>query len=82
MQLEYSRNEGIIVKAVTPTYIMEPKLLYEIFGDRPYTIFSCGLWRLSRDKILISYGAGDYMIGLGEIDLNELLGILDKGRIY
>lgn len=82
MQLEYSRNEGIIVKAVTPTYIMEPKLLYEIFGDRPYTIFPCGLWRLSRDKILISYGAGDYMIGLGEMDLNELLSILDKGRIY
>ncbi len=82
MQLEYSKNEGIIVKAVTPTYIMEPKLLYEIFGDRPYTIFPCGLWRLSKNKVLISYGAGDYMIGIGEIDVNELLGLLDKGRIY
>ncbi len=82
MQLEYSRSEGIIVKAVTPTYIMEPKLLYEVFGDRPYTIFPCGLWRLGKNRVLISYGAGDYMIGIGEIDLNELLGLLDKGRIY
>ncbi|GAB6148584.1 glycoside hydrolase family 130 protein [Stetteria hydrogenophila] len=82
MLLEYSKTEGIIVKAVTPTYIMEPKLPYEVFGDRPYTIFPCGLWRLEGDRFLISYGAGDYMIGLGEIDLDELLGLLDKGRIY
>lgn len=82
MELEYSKSEGVVVKAVTPTYIMEPRLLYEVFGDRPYTVFPCGLWRLDKNKVLISYGAGDYMIGIGEIDINELLGILDKGRIY
>ncbi len=80
IELEFSRD-NIIVKAVTPTYIMEPGQSYEIFGDRPYTIFPCGLWRLDR-KYIISYGAGDYMIGLGEIDLDELLSLLDKGRIY
>ncbi len=82
MQLEYSKNEGFIVKAVTPSYIMEPKQLHEVFGDRPYTVFPCGLWRVSKDKVLITYGAGDFMIGIGEIDINELLGELDKGRIY
>ncbi len=74
-------KEGVVVAAVTPSYIMAPKESYEIFGDRPYTIFPCGLWRRD-DKLLISYGAGDAMIGFGEIDLNDLIGLLDKGRIY
>jgi len=80
IELELSRDE-IVITAVTPTYIMEPKMPYEIFGDRPYTVFPCGLWKLD-NKYLISYGAGDFAIGIGEIDLNELLGYLDKGRMY
>jgi len=82
LQLELSKDEEIIVKAVTPSYIMEPKLPYEIFGDRPYTIFPCGICNIGGDKVLMTYGAGDYMIGIGEIDVNELLSLLDKGRIY
>lgn len=75
------KNDEIIVTAVTPSYIMEPKYMYEVFGDRPYTIFPCGLWRVD-DTYIISYGAGDYMVGIGEIDLSALYGFLDKGRIY
>ena len=29
-----------------------------------------------------SYGAGDYMVGFGVIELSTLLAELDKGRIY
>ena len=80
--LKYSRNEGFVVEAVTPTYIMEPRDPSELFGDRPYTIFPCGVWMVDKEKALITYGAGDYMVGIGELDINELLGLLDKGRIY
>jgi len=31
---------------------------------------------------VISYGAADYMIGLGILSLNNLMAELDKGRIY
>lgn len=81
MQLRLD-SEGMVVEAVTPTYIMEPKKLYEIFGDRPYTIFPCGLWQVDESRLLITYGAGDFMVGIGEIDLDELLGLLDRGRIF
>ncbi|RLG82580.1 MAG: glycosidase [Thermoprotei archaeon] len=80
LELELKKDE-VVVTAVTPSYIMEPKHPYEIFGDRPYTIFPCGLWRVD-DTYLISYGAGDYMVGIGELDLSALHGLLDKGRIY
>ncbi len=75
-------KDNIVVKAVTPRYIMEPKEKYEIFGDRPYTIFPCGLWPINREEYLISYGAGDYVSGIGLLRLNDLLAELDKGRIY
>lgn len=80
VELELKRNE-IVVTAVTPSYIMEPKYPYEVFGDRPYTVFPCGLWKVD-DTYLLTYGAGDYMIGIGEIDLSALYGFLDKGRLY
>ncbi len=78
---EISNNE-IVVKAVTPTYIMEPKERYEIFGDRPYTIYPCGLLRISKNEMLVSYGSGDYAMAFALFDLNQVLGELDKGRIY
>ncbi len=80
LELELGKEE-VVVRAVTPSYIMEPRMTYELFGDRPYTILPCGLWRIG-DKILLSYGAGDYMVGLATIDYDQLLTELDKGRIY
>lgn len=79
IELELRRSE-VAVTAVTPRYIMEPRELYEVFGDRPYTIFPCGVLR-EKDEVYISYGAGDYVIGFGRLDLAELESELDKGRI-
>jgi len=79
--LEYSRSEGLVVKAVTPVYIMEPRTLYEVYGDRPYTVFPCGVWRLDRRRLLITYGAADYMTGVGMINMDELMAVLERGQI-
>ncbi len=78
--LKYDRDVGIRPIAVTPHYIMEPKTVYEVFGDRPYTVFPCGMAKLD-NKLLIAYGAADSAIGIGELDLDELLSELDKARI-
>jgi predicted GH43/DUF377 family glycosyl hydrolase len=74
-------SDGLAVEAVTPAYIMEPRTLYEIYGDRSYTVFPCGAWRLDRRRLLISYGAADYMAGLGLLNLDEVMAELDKGRL-
>ena len=73
-------NENAEVTAVTPEYIMEPREPYEIYGDRPFTVFPCGAATLD-DALIISYGAGDSVIGIGEIDLSELMAILDSNRL-
>ncbi|AEA46317.1 glycoside hydrolase family 130 protein [Archaeoglobus veneficus] len=68
------------VTAITPCYIMGPKESYEVYGDRPFTVFPCGA-QLIDDKLIISYGAADSAIGIGEIDVSELMSILDSNRI-
>jgi predicted GH43/DUF377 family glycosyl hydrolase len=81
MHLEFS-GDDVVIKAVTPRYIMTPREDYERYGDRPLTIFPCGLWRLNKNEYLISYGAGDYFTGIGLLRLDDLLSELDRGRIY
>ena len=76
------KKDEIVVEAITPNYIMEPRTPYEVVGDRPLTIFPCGATRFNKKHILITYGAGDYMVGFGIVELNVLRGELDKGRIY
>ncbi len=73
-------DENLRVTAITPYYIMAPKEVYEIYGDRSLTIFPCGALRVD-EKILISYGAADSFACIGEINLDELLAILEKNRI-
>ena len=73
-------NDNAEVTAVSPYYIMEPKESYEIYGDRPFTVFPCGA-QIIDDKLIISYGAADSSIGFGEIDITELMSILDSNRI-
>ncbi|MHC1579640.1 MAG: glycoside hydrolase family 130 protein [Candidatus Alkanophagales archaeon] len=73
-------NENAEITAVTPEYIMEPQEPYEIYGDRPFTVFPCGAATLD-DTLIVSYGAGDSVIGIGEIDLSELMAILDSNRL-
>ncbi|MET1124771.1 MAG: glycosidase [Archaeoglobaceae archaeon] len=72
-------NDEGAIEAVTPHYIMAPKESWEVYGDRPFTIFPCGA-QLVDDKIYVSYGAADSAIGIGEIDASELLSILDSSR--
>ena len=74
-------DEGFVPVAVTPTYILEPKTPYEEYGDRPYVVFPCGLVKVSRDEAVVIYGASDYSVVFGLIDLNELMAHLDEGRI-
>ena len=76
---EYRKEEGLVPIAVTRYYIFEPKEIYELYGDRPYVVFPCGIVKVNRDEILIIYGAADYFTGFGLIDLNELLSELEKG---
>lgn len=67
------------ITAVTRYYIMEPKESYEVYGDRPFTVFPCGACKVD-DKLLVSYGAADFSSGIGEIDLSELMSMLDANR--
>ena len=66
--------------AITPYYIMEPKELFEIYGDRPYVTFPCGA-QIYDGKLYIAYGGGDSVIGIGEADLQTLLDVLYENRI-
>jgi len=73
-------NEEGYFTAVTPFYIMEPREIYEVYGDRPYVVFPCGA-DLKGEHIYISYGAADSVIALGRIKLETLLGILNDSRL-
>jgi len=42
------RGEEIVVEAVTPRYIMEPRTPYEIIGDRPAVVFPCGAVKIDK----------------------------------
>ena len=73
-------NEEGIFTAVTPFYIMEPKEIYEVYGDRPYVVFPCGA-DVKEGYLYISYGGADSVIGIGRINLETLLDILYENRI-
>lgn len=79
--VEVELGREVVVKAITPFYIMEPKTPYELYGDRPLTIFPSGS-QVVDGKLIVSYGAADYMIGFGVIELSDLFTALDKGRLY
>ncbi len=73
-------NDALEIVAVTPHYVMEPKTVQEIYGDRPFVIFPCGS-QIVDDDLLISYGASDSFVGISKMDLSELLSELDKNRV-
>ena len=80
VRLRLSRS-GVSVEAVTPYYIMEPRAPYEVVGDRPYTIFPCGLVEVE-DEVLVTYGAGDYVVGFAAAKLDDLLASLEEGELF
>jgi len=65
-------GEYPMISGVTPFYIMEPREVYERFGDRPSVVFACGA-QLIKDKLIVSYGAADSFVAFAEFDLNALL---------
>ncbi len=66
--------------AMTPYYIMEPKELQEMLGDTAHVVYPCGAVKID-DKVIIAYGAADWCMGFGEVDLSELMHHLDRGRV-
>ena len=52
--------------------ILEPRAEYERVGQVPNVVFSCGSVILG-DKLLISYGAADTVIGVASFGLGEIL---------
>ncbi len=68
-------EEGPYVENVTPHYIMGPREIYEVYGDRPYTVFPTGAFVID-GSIYVVYGAGDMVIGIGVIEASQLLHIL------
>ncbi|WP_309492141.1 hypothetical protein [Candidatus Hecatella orcuttiae] len=75
-----SCEEEVRLTAVTPHYIMEPKMSYELYGERPYTVFPCGIQKAA-NRLLVTYGAADSAVGVGEIEIDKLLPILDRHRL-
>ncbi len=73
-------NKNLEVTSVTSHYIMEPKEIYEMYGDRPFVVFPCGAAVID-DSLIVSYGCADFAVGICEFDLSDLMSILDKNRI-
>ncbi len=69
--VELEKGEPVITR-VTPCYIMEPRDVHEIYGDRPFVVFPTG-GAIVDNKLIIVYGAADSFIGIGAIDLDQLL---------
>ncbi len=71
--IEVSSEYGMpVVSAVTENYIMEPREVYEVYGDRPLVVFPCGLVRID-DELILIYGAADQVIGFGTIGLDHVM---------
>lgn len=60
----------VIYRSKAP--IIEPHEIYERSGQVPNVIFSCGSILLD-DKLLISYGGADTVIGVATFNLNEII---------
>jgi predicted GH43/DUF377 family glycosyl hydrolase len=52
--------------------ILEPREEYERVGQVPNVVFSCGSVILD-EKLLVSYGAADTVIGVTSFSLDEIL---------
>jgi len=65
-------NGKPVVTRVTQRYIMEPKDPHEIYGDRTLVVFPTG-GGIVDNKLVLVYGAADSFIGIGVVDLDELL---------
>jgi len=71
MILDEENPEKVIFRSEKP--FLEPYEDYELFGLVPNVVFSCGSLLLG-DKLLVSYGCADAVIGVSTFDLDEIIG--------
>lgn len=70
MILGKDNPEKIIYRTNEP--FLEPREEYERNGLVPNVVFSCGAIK-TQDKILISYGCADSVIGVSTFKIDEIL---------
>ncbi len=68
----FDKDDPEMVVFRTERPILEPEEDYEMFGYVPNVVFSCGSV-LVGDRLLISYGGADTVIGVATLDLNEII---------
>jgi predicted GH43/DUF377 family glycosyl hydrolase len=66
------KNDPSKVLSRTQDPILEPCEGYEQFGQVPNVVFSCGSV-IKDNKILISYGAADTVIGVASYEMNTII---------
>ena len=74
------RGRVLELESITPSYIMEPRESFEVYGDRPLVVFPCGAGKLD-DNLLISYGAADLSVGIGSIEISELMSVFESNML-
>ena len=68
------KNPAIVISRTIDT-ILEPLEKYELEGQIPKVVFSCGA-AVRGDTIFLFYGGGDSVMGVAKISLKRLLKIL------
>ena len=68
-------KDPTIVKARLTDAIFEPVEQYELTGEVPHVVFSCGMV-VRKDTIFLYYGAADRVVGVAKFSLKKLLAAL------
>jgi len=68
--LDSNNPEEIIYRSKEP--VLRPQEAYELFGDVPNVVCSCGSVQID-NQVLVYYGGGDSVLGVASYDLAELL---------
>ena len=68
--LDKENPEKILYRTRDP--FLEPKEEYECLGCVPNVVFSCGAV-LKRNKLIVSYGCADTVIGVSTFQLDEII---------
>ncbi|MBA3047381.1 hypothetical protein KKC83_05575 [Patescibacteria group bacterium] len=76
--LDLSNPEKIIARTDKP--ILEPMMKYEMEGQMPNIIFSCGV-ALKDKKLYVYYGGADSVLGVATTSLHSIIDMLE-GCVY
>lgn len=78
MLIDKENPEKILYRSEKP--ILEPKEKYEKKGLVPNVVFSCGAVVI-KDTLFVYYGGADTVIGVASCKINDILEVLEKGKI-